>query len=211
MHTVTIESGPVTVERLDDPEDRPWATVYRLAGRRIEGTVVIEPAFHEPVLSSQPYGIPDEVAYEVIPSALRIYYGRRERHHFPRCSEGTLQVNGVPLVGGVTLDTPDTRFTVRRPDLSGIYEEPAPSGTQAKTRQVIYALAWHHRVSGLAHKKAEDFARRERHMRYDKTDSDIRMIERKIQGLQDRVTHLEKRRHHLQTEDAFEQLLAKRK
>ncbi|MEU3265089.1 hypothetical protein [Streptomyces bacillaris] len=210
MQTLAIESGPVSVERLDDPDDRPWATVYQLTGRRIEGTVVIEPLFREPVLVFHQHDIPNETDFEALPSGLHVHYGKRDRYRH-RDPEGTLHVNGVQLAGGAILDKEmDTSFSVRRPDPSGYYDEPAPSGTRAKTRQLVNALIWHHRGSGLAHEKAVAFARHERQKRHDAIATDARAIEKMMRELKGRLADLEMRRH-LHTEDAFEQFLATQK
>ncbi|WP_282703720.1 hypothetical protein [Streptomyces sp. CC219B] len=210
MHTLAIESGPVFVERLDDLDDRPWATVYQLSGRRIEGTVVIEPVFREPVRVFHRGDLPHETDFEALPSGLHVYYGKRDRYsrHDP---EGTLHVNGVQLVGGVVLDKEmDISFSVRRPDPSGYYDEPAPSGTRAKTRQLVNALVWHHRGSGAAHEKAVVLARHERQKRHDSIAADARAVEKVIRELKGRLADLEMRRH-LHTEDAFEQFLAEQR
>ncbi|MEW1694509.1 hypothetical protein [Streptomyces sp. NPDC091278] len=206
MHTLTIESGPVSVERLDDLNDRPAATVYRLTGRRIEGTVVIEPEFREPIRAFRTNGIPTAKDFEALPSGLHVYYGKRD-HDQRQDPSGTLYVNGVELAGGVVLGMEmDTNFSVRRTDISRYYNEPAPRGTRDKTCRLINALVWRHRGSGLAHEKAVMYARQERQKRHDSFNADARAVEKAIRELKGRLADLKMRRH-LNTEDAFEEFL----
>ncbi|MFG2850846.1 hypothetical protein ACGFZ9_09270 [Streptomyces mirabilis] len=182
MSTLTISSGIVTVERLDDLEDRPWSTVYELTSRRISGRVVFEPDFNNSITDQLDE---DPSTFEFLPQGLRIAFGRNTNRYDKRPA-GTLHVNGIELVGCIySRTTGPGNFSVRRPDPSGIYDEPAPDGTRSRTREVINLLDATHRADTAAFdRKAALWAAKDRQSRYDGLARKRREVEAQIAALE---------------------------
>jgi len=205
--TLDLSFGRVRVELLDSAKQ--WLTTYALDGSRIRGTVQIAPEYDEPLVGDYRRDIPNEVEWELLPSAFRVAYGRSS--YSRSAASGTLEVNGSRLADYTIIrfkpHGPAYDFSVRRL-LSGIGDYSAPVGARDRTREVVRALLELHRQDeALVHEKAAAWADDRRSTRLGDIAKEAREIGDLIQTLNSRAADLRTRSDML-TPGIFERLIA---
>ncbi|MFI6205937.1 hypothetical protein ACIBAI_05985 [Streptomyces sp. NPDC051041] len=202
----TVHIFRLTEEPADKPQETaelPWVTTYRVSGPRINGTVRIAPVYDEPLVTWHTNG-PNEYAWEFLPSAFYVGYGRA---NYTAC-EGDLEVWGSRLAEGVHVYTKREMrwgFPVRRKDYGGYGDYAAPRGVRDKTRELIRALVdLHKENAALVYEKAAAYASAQRATRTADLREEYREVDRMLRELQSRHAELRMRVGLMESDQSFE-------